>query len=95
MKQRIYVAEFNRCRGDNIRHCARRLDRLGIPTSVISHKTSLRMERPAGMDWPDFARAVRRQINPSIGSVLLHSQRTGNTFLCRNRGNRRGRFERI
>jgi len=95
MKKRIYVGEFNRCRGDNIHRCARRMDRLGIPTTVIPHKTSLRIERPADMDWPDFARAVRRQLNPSIGSVLLHSQWTGNTLLCRNHGNRRSRFERV
>ena len=95
MKHQMYVGEFNRCLGDNIPRCARRLDRLGIPTSVIAHKTALRMERPHDMNWPDFARAVRSQLNPRNGSVLLHSQRTGNTFLCRNRGNRRSKFERV
>lgn len=94
-KIRIYIAEFNRCRDDNIRRCARRLVRQGISTTVIPHKSCLRMERPADMDWPDFKRAVRRQLNPRIGSVLLHSQATGNTFLCRNRGNRPRRFERV
>jgi hypothetical protein len=94
--QKIYVAEFNRCRGDNIRVCARRLERRhGIPTSVIPHKTSLRIERPLDMDWPTFTQVIRRQLNPKIGSVLLHSQSTGNSFLCRNTGNRPGRFERV
>jgi hypothetical protein len=94
-RNKSYIAEFNRCRGDNIRRCARRLERRGIPTSAIRHKTTLRMERPVGMGWPYFIRAVRDQLTPRIGSVLLHSQRTGNTFLCSNRGNRPGRFQSI
>lgn len=92
---KIYVGEINRCRGDNIRLCARRLNRQGIPTSVIPHKTSLRMERPADMSWPDFTRSVRSQLNRRIGSILMHSQSTGNTFLCSYRSNRPGRFQRI
>lgn len=92
---RIYVAEFNRCRGDNIRLCVRRLNRLGICTSIIPHKTSLRMERPVDMSWANFLNVLRSQLNPRLGAVLLFSQRTGNAFLCRNRSNRPGRFARV
>lgn len=91
----VYVGEFNRCRGDNIRRCASRLERGGVPASPIPHLTALRIERPAGMDWPTFARTIRGELSPRIGSVVLHSQTTGNTFLCRNKGNRPGRFEKV
>lgn len=94
-KNQVYVGEFNRCRGDNIRRCARRLNRQGLPTSVIQHKTSLRIVRPADMSWLDFTRAVRGELNPHIGAILIHSRSTGNTFVCRNRGNRPGRFQRL
>jgi len=94
-QSKIYVGEFNRPHGDNIRHCARRLERRGIPASVLPHKTSLRIERPPEMGWMDFKQAIRGQLNPRIGSVLLHSQSSGNSYLCRNRGNRPGRFERV
>jgi hypothetical protein len=79
-QSKIYVGEFNRCRGDNIRHCARRLGRRGIPAFVLPHKTSLRIERSADMGWVDFKQAIRAQLNPRIGSVLLHSQSSGNSY---------------
>lgn len=41
---------------------------------VVAH---LRMVRPAYMSWLEFTRAVRSQLNPRIGAILMHSQSTG------------------
>jgi hypothetical protein len=51
-QDRVYVCEFNRTYADNIRKCARRLERWwGLNVDFIPHKTTLRVERPPGMSW--------------------------------------------
>lgn len=87
-----YFGEFNRVVRDNIRIAARRLRRQGVNAQVLPHKTSLVIERPRGMSWPDFTSAVGAVLQPRRGSVMLSSETTGNTFICNNRGNRPGRF---
>lgn len=89
-----YFGEFNRVIRDNIRVAARLLRRLGLEVRVLPHKTSLLIERPRGMPWSQFTRAVRSVLQPRRGSVMLSSEATGNTFICSNRGNRPGRFVR-
>ena len=90
-----YFAEFNRPRGDSIRITQRGLRRSGLQTSRIAHKTALMIERPAGMSWQSFKNAIRAELQPRRGSVILFSERTSNTFLCSNRGNQPGRFQRL
>lgn len=89
---KLYVAEFNRCVGDQIRRCAARLQRKGIPATVLPHRTSLLLERPRGMGWNAFLDAIFAELQPRVGSVLLHSRWSGVSRICRNFGNRRGEF---
>ncbi len=92
---RRYISEWNRTIGDNIRVAARRLRGWGLNVSVLSHKTSLVIERPHGMAWSDFKTAIRSALQPRYGSVLIFSESTGKSFVCSNRGNRPGRFQRV
>jgi hypothetical protein len=96
VENRVYVAEFNRAYGDNIRMAARRLERRwGLNVDMLPHKTTLRIERPADMSWSTFKDALRSVIQPLRGAVLLFSKRTGNVFVCSNSGNQPGQFQRI
>lgn len=90
-----YFLEFNRVKGDSIRRTATRLRRRGLDATVISHRTALEIGRPDEMPWPDFTGAIRDQLQPRRGSVMMSSERTGNTFLCNNTGNQPGRFRRL
>lgn len=90
-----YFAEFNRPRGDSIRITERGLRRSGLQANQIAHKTSLVIERPSAMSWRTFKNAIRAELQPRRGSVVIFSERTGNTFLCSNRGNQPGRFQRL
>jgi hypothetical protein len=89
---RKYFAEFNRVIEDNIRAAARRLRRLGLRVTILSHKTALLIERPEGMLWADFTSAILAVLQPRRGSVMLSSE-TGFTFICNNAGNRPGQFQ--
>jgi hypothetical protein len=93
---RTYILELNRPRWDNLRACARWLERhYDLMVTIIPHKTTLRIKRPKHVSWLDFKNAVRAILQPSIGSVVVVSQQTGNAFLCSNRGNRPGHFQMI
>jgi hypothetical protein len=92
---KVYVAEFNRAVGDNIRTCKRRLETQGLNVDIVPHKTTLRIERPANMSWPAFKQVLRSVIQPLRGAVLLFSRSTGNVFVCSNAGNQPGQFQRI
>lgn len=87
-----YVVEFNRPRGDNINRCVPRLERRGIDVTHLPHLTTLRIERPRSMSFRQFKAALRAELHPDRGSLLLSSTRTGNVFVCSNRGNRPGKF---
>lgn len=95
MVYRRYYGEFNRARGDNIRIAARTLARQGLEVEILAHKTSLVIDRPMTMSWSDFKSAVRSALDPTRGSVLLFSKSTGNAFVCSNRGNQPGVFQRL
>jgi hypothetical protein len=90
--QRRYFGEFNRPQRDNIRACARKLERLGLRVERLRHETSLAIIRPTSMPWGEFLNAIRSILDPKLGSVMLFSQATGNAFRCDNRSNRPGRF---
>jgi hypothetical protein len=92
---RRYFGEFNRVVGDNIRNAMRLLRRHGLNAQLLDHKTSLVIERPQSMAWAQFTAAVRATLQPRRGSVMISSEFTGRTFICQNRGNRPGRFQRM
>jgi hypothetical protein len=92
---RRYFAEFNRVVGDNIRIAAKRLNRTGLNVSVLPHKTSLMIERPGSMPWPQFTAAILAVLQPRRGSVLMSSEHSGRAWICHNGGNRPGRFQRL
>jgi hypothetical protein len=92
---RRYFAEFNRVVGDNIRIAAKRLNRTGLNVSVLPHKTSLMIERPGSMPWPQFTAAILAVLQPRRGSVLMSSEHSGRAWICHSGGNRPGRFQRL
>ena len=95
MQDKEYVAEFNRPRNDNIRLCAAELQRWGLVVTRLPHLTTLLIKRPAYMSWRDFKAAIRSVLQPRLGSVVIASRRTGRIFICSNRGNQAGLFQRV
>jgi hypothetical protein len=95
MATRRYVSEWNRAVGDNIRVTADRLRARGLRVGVLPHKTTLLIERPNAMNWPTFKAAVRAELQLGRGSVVIFSESTGKTFICQNRGNQPGHFQRV
>ena len=94
-RPRIYFAEINRARGDNIGRVEKFLARRGIMVTRIQHLTALLLERPPTMTWDDFKTAIRSVLQPRIGSIVLSSCTTGRVFLCSNRGNQPGVLQRL
>jgi len=91
---RTYFGEFNRVVGDNIRRAMSVLRSWGLDVQLLPHKTALRIERPDDMTWTDFKRAVRAALQPRRGSAMISSESTGRTYVCSNRGNQPGTFQR-
>jgi hypothetical protein len=92
---RRYFAEFNRVVGDNIRIAERSLNRKGMYAVVVPHKTTLVIERPSSMTWNQFKAAILAELQPRCGSVLISSEHSGRAWVCQNRGNRPGYFQRL
>ena len=90
-----YLAETNRALRDNIRWVVAYLERHGITVTRIRHLTTILLERPPSMSWDEFKTIIRSVLQPRIGSVVLSSCRTGRVFLCSNRGNQPGVFQRL
>lgn len=90
-----YFAELNRPIGDSIQIAVTALRRLGLTTRALPHKTSLLVERPAGMRWKVFTRRLKAVLQPRRGSAIVFSEATGNAFVCRSNGRRPGPFRRI
>lgn len=93
MRRYNYITEWNRVHGDNVRRAATRLEKKGLHVTVLPHKTSMSLARPSEMSWADFKSAIRSELRHRRASVLIFSKATGNSFLCRNFGNRPGKFE--
>ncbi|WP_314963950.1 hypothetical protein [Bradyrhizobium cosmicum] len=91
---RTYFGEFNRVIDDNIRRAMRVLQSWGLNVQLLPHKTALRIERPEDMSWADFKRAIRGVLQPRRGSVMISSETSGRTYVCSNRGNQPGAFQR-
>lgn len=92
---RRYFAEFNRVVGDNIRSAAKRLNRIGLNTSVLPHRTSLVIERPRSMPWAQFTATILAVLQPRRGSVMMSSEYSGRAWICQNGENHPGRFQRL
>ena len=90
---RRYFAEFNRVTGDNIHRAARSLRRSGLDVTVLPHKTSVVIERPSSVSWPELKKAICGVLQPRRGSVMISSEATGKTFICQNGGNSPGLFK--
>src|SRR3546814_12992719 len=73
--RRRYVAEFNRCLGDNISRAIRRLERLGYEVERVSHLTTLSIRRPRGCSFAEFRDDLRALLHPRRGGVVLSSFR--------------------
>lgn len=91
----IYLVETNRALRDNIRWVADFLERRSITVTRIQHLTALLLERPPAMTWDEFKDVIRSVLQPRIGSIVLSSCTTGRVFLCSNRGNQPGVFQRL
>src|SRR3546814_5810345 len=79
--RRRYVAEFNRCLGDNISRAIRRLERLGYEVERVSHLTTLSIRRPRGCSFAEFRDDLRALLHPRRGGVVLSSS-SGRAWFC-------------
>lgn len=91
---RIYMAEFNRCVGDNIKNVIRRLRRKGYDVDSIRHKTTVLIRRPEGLSFKDFRKDLAELVQPRIGSLALSST-SGKFWLLDNKGNMPGVLQKI
>ena len=94
MLSHVYMAEFNRCIGDNIENVVRRLRARGYEVARIAHKTTILIRRPADVTLARFKSDLALQVQPRIGSVALSST-SGNLWLLDNKGNKPGIFNRL
>lgn len=90
----VYLAEFNRCVGDNIENVVRRLRRRGYEVARVAHKTSILIRRPAGSKFRSFKTDLAAMVQPRIGGMILSST-SGKFWQLNNRGNRPGELYRI
>ena len=89
-----YIAEFNRCVGDNIARVIRRLERRGYVVERVPQLTTLRIRRPKNAEFSEFLDDLRELLQPRRGSLILCSS-SGRAWSCNMRGNRPGEFVRI
>jgi len=92
--RRKYLAEFNRCVGDNIARVIRALRRLGYEVERVPQLTALRIKPPAGGTFDDLKGDLRPLLQPRRGSLIISST-SGRSWSCSMRGNRPGDFVRI
>lgn len=92
--ENIYLVEFNRCRGDNIKNVIRRLHRKGYEASLIRHKTTVLIKRPLGSRFSDFKDDLLELVQPRIGSLIMSST-SGKFWMLDNKGNFPGIFQKI
>ena len=90
----VYLAEFNRCVGDNIENVVRRLRRRGYEVARVGHKTTILIRRPVGSKIRSFKADLAAMVQPKIGGMILSST-SGKFWQLDNRGNRPGVLYRI
>jgi hypothetical protein len=88
---RLYMAEFNRCIGDNIKNVVRALRAKGYEVGRIRHKTTVLIRRPEGLSFKNLRSDLGELAQPRIGSVILCST-SGRFWLLDNKGNSPGIF---
>lgn len=89
-----YIAEFNRCVGDNTSRIIRRLERQGYVVERVPQLTTLVIRRPRAKGFMDFRDDLRALLQPRRGSLVLSSS-SGGAWSCNMRGNRPGDFVRL
>lgn len=91
---KIYLVEFNRCVGDDIKKVVRKLRRIGYRASLIRHKTTLIIERPDDKTFALFKRELASMAQPQIGSIIMASPE-GRFWLMDNKGNMAGTWQKV
>lgn len=92
--RKIYMAEFNRCKGDNIKNVIRRLRAKGYEVAKVGHKTTILIRRPAGQKFKWFKSDLTNLVQPKIGGLILSST-SGKFWKLSNSGNRPGTLQLI
>lgn len=92
--RQVYMAEFNRAKGDNIKNVVSRLRAKGYEVSRIRHKTTIILKRPSTISFDQFKKDLCKLVQKRVGSMVLCST-TGRFWLLDNTGNRPGEFQAI
>lgn len=92
--RKLYMAEFNRCKGDNIANVLRRLRRKGYQATKVGHKTSILIRRPSRQRFAEFKEDLAELIQPRIGGLILSST-SGRFWRMDNTGNKPGILQRV
>lgn len=90
----VYLAEFNRCVGDNIENVVRRLRRRGYEVARVAHKTTILIRRPTSSKFRNFKTDLADMVQPRIGGLIVSST-SGKFWQLDNKGNRPGILHRI
>ncbi len=92
--KRRYVAELNRCIGDNIARAIRYLERRGYIVDRVPQLTTITIRLPRGGSFADLQADLVNVLQPRRGSLILCST-SGRSWSCNMRGNMPGVFDRI
>ena len=92
--RKMYMAEFNRCKGDTIANVLRRLRRKGYAVSKLGHKTTVLIRRPPHQKFNAFKDDLAELVQPRIGGLILSST-SGKFWRLDNTGNQPGVLQRV
>jgi hypothetical protein len=92
--RRRYLAEFNRCVGDNIGRVIRRLQRLGYEVERVPQLTAVRITPPRSAAFQQLKADLQPLLQPRRGCMILAST-SGRMWSCSMRGNQPRDFVRI
>jgi hypothetical protein len=92
--KQIYLAEFNRAKGDSIKKVIRTLRAKGYDVSPIRHKTTILIRRPKAAGFGQFKEDLAELVQGRIGSMILCST-SGRFWLLDNKGNQPGKLQLI
>jgi hypothetical protein len=81
-----YVVETNRVLGDSSGRFIRHLQRGGLGVQRLPHKTTFVISRDRTFSFSRFLRLLASLMDPRLGSLLMHSKRSGRTWIMSNRG---------
>ena len=92
--KRRYVAELNRCIGDNIARAVRYLERRGYTVDRVPQLTTITIRLPRDGSFAALQGDLVNILQPRRGSLILFST-SGRSWSCNMRGNMPGVFDRI